>query len=64
LDDIIAADANTYFESVNRALTNPHCGGCNFVSKCATRGVQRIMRTLQTDECLSILSKLSDKADW
>lgn len=64
LDNLQRSDQDTFFESVARAAESPDCSGCRFVSKCATRGVQRVQRLLGTDQCLSILGKLGHKATW
>jgi hypothetical protein len=64
LDSIQRSDQQTYFKSVEHATTLTSCSGCHFVSKCATRGVHRLQRLLETDQCLSILGHLPHKCDW
>jgi hypothetical protein len=64
LDSIQRSDQDTFFESITRASQSNDCSGCRFVSKCATRGVHRVQRLLETDRCLSILGKLGHKCNW
>jgi len=64
LDDIIASDVGTYFKSIEKGMFSPDCKGCDFLSNCSTRGVQRVQEVLRTNKCLSILGQLGYKADW
>lgn len=64
VDGLWDQDQDRFFESLTLAKNSPDCSGCRFVSKCASRGVHRVQKILDTTKCLSVLGTIGDHSRW
>jgi hypothetical protein len=63
-ESIFAQEEAGMFECLSLAQSNGICGGCEFVAKCAERGVQKVMAITNADRCISTAQAMRDEFNW
>lgn len=63
-DSIFDQKTKGFFEAIEIAQTNGICTGCEFIAKCAERGVQKIMEITKSDRCISLAKTTPELFNW
>lgn len=63
-DNIFAQEEMGMFECLQLAQTNGICNGCEFVAKCAERGLQKVMEITNSDRCISTARDMREEFNW
>lgn len=63
-NNIFQQDQEGILEASLLAESNGICGGCEFIGKCAERGMQQIMEITKSDRCISAASHRRHVFQW
>jgi hypothetical protein len=63
-ENIYAQEERGMFESMALAQTNGICENCEFIAKCAERGVQQVMAITNADRCISTAREMRHEFNW
>lgn len=63
-ENIFAQEEEGMFECITLAQSNGVCDGCEFVAKCAERGVQKVMEITNAQTCISTAREMRDEFNW
>jgi len=63
-ENIFRQEEDGMIECLSLAQTNGICDGCEFIAKCAERGVQKVMTITDSEHCISTAREMREEFNW
>lgn len=63
-DNIYNFKEDNLIECLDIAHSNNICTGCEFIHKCAERGMQKIMEITKSDRCIAVIKDMREDFNW